>query len=133
MSGLPNYYRFQLKNTTAGTSSATASTVKMRRVKPATDGSADYEGSEQSALSGGSIASGGYANGSGYDNDVSAGYLGADLFITVVNGTSAGYYELRMQASTDGGTTWPDNGKGEAVWVGYVGASATLKDSVRVR
>lgn len=133
MSALGGYYRFQIKNTTSGTSSSTASTIKMKRWKPASDGSADWEASEQTALSQASITSGGYASGTGYDNDTSAGYYGADLTIKIVNGSSAGYYEVRLQISTDGGTTWGDNGTGEPVAVIYCGASATVVTTIKLR
>ena len=130
--GIPVYWRLQLKNTTGATSSSTASTVKMKRWKPGSSGEVDHEASETTALSQASITSGGYASGTAYDNDSSAGFHGGDFAVKIVNGASAGYYELRLQISTDGGTTWPDNGKGIPTWVGYVGASATLNDVFQI-
>lgn len=132
MSALGNYWRFQVKNTTGGASSATASTIKGERWKPGTAGEADYEGSEQTFFSNGSISSGGYANGTAYDNDTSAGYYGLAGLITIVNGSSAGYYEVYIQQSPDGGTTWPDNGAGELVDTIYAGASTTVKKSINL-
>lgn len=133
MSALGNTWRFHVKNATGGVSSATASTIKGKRWKPGSAGEADYEASEQTLFSNGSIASGGYANGSANDNDVSgAGYYGLAGLITIVNGSSAGYYEIYIQQSSDGGTTWPDNGQGELVAVVYAAASATVKASLNL-
>lgn len=134
MSALGNYWRLQVKNTTGATSSATASTIKGRRWKPGTNGEADFEASETTFLSQGSIASGGFASGTAYDNDGSgAGYYGLSGMVTIVNGSSAGNYEVRIQFSPDGGTTWPDNGAGIPVAVIYCGASATVKQSINIR
>lgn len=133
MSALGAYFRFQIKNTTGAASSSTASTIKGKRWKPASDGSADYENTEQTLFTVSSISSGGYGSGSGFDNDTSAGYYGATLQIKIVNGTSAGYYEVRIQRSTDGGTTWGDNGTGDPVAVIYCGASATVVTTTELR
>lgn len=132
MSALGNYWRFQIKNATGAASSSTASTIKGERWKPGSNGEADYEGSEQTFFSSGSISSGGVASGTAYDNDSSAGYLGLAGLITIVNGTSAGFYEAYIQQSPDGGTTWPDDGAGELVAVIYAGASATVKQSINL-
>lgn len=132
MSALGNYWRIQVKNATAATSSATASTVKGKRWKPGTSGEADYEASEQTFFSGGSIAAGGYGTGSAFDNDSSAGYYGMAGLITIVNGTAAGNYEVRIQQSSDSGTTWPDDGGGELIATVYAGVSSTAKDSINL-
>ena len=132
MSALGNYWRFQVKNVTGSASGATASTIKGQRWKPGSAGEADYEGSEQTFLSEASIASGGYANGTAYNNDSSAGYYGLAGLITIVNGTSAGNYEVYIQQSPDGGTTWPDDGLGELIMTIYAGVSATVKKSINL-
>jgi len=132
MSALGNYWRIQVKNATGATSSATATTIKAKRWKPGASGEADYEASEQTLFSGGSIASGGYGTGPAFDNDSSAGYYGMAGLATIVNGTSAGNYEVRIQQSSDGGTTWPDDGGGELICTVYAGVSSTAKDSFNI-
>ena len=134
MSALGNYWRLQIKNTTGGASSATATTVTGRRWKPGASGEADFEASETTFLTQGSIASGGVASGTAYDNDAAGeGYYGLAGLVTIVNGSSAGNYEVRIQFSPDGGTKWPDNGLGIPVAVIYCAASATVKQSINIR
>ena len=133
MSALGGYWRFQVKNGTGGTGSSTASTIKMQRWKPDSAGAADYE-TEQTAFSQGSIGSGSYSNGTAYDNDASNGYgyHGLSASIKIVNGSSAGNWYVYLQLSTDGGTSWGDNGTGEPIAVVVCAASATVKTTVNV-
>lgn len=59
-------------------------------------------------------------------NNSSDLYLGADLEILITPSASAtGTVSVQIQRSTDGGTTWPDDGLGEPVVAHYFDASST--------
>lgn len=133
MSALGPYWRITLKNATGATGSATASTIKGKRWKPDANGGVDWDDTEQSFVSVSSLGSGSYSNGTSFSNDAAGEhYWGVTLAFHIVNGTSAGNWEVWLQHSTDGGTTWPTNGQGELVHVVYAGASATVDDSITI-
>jgi hypothetical protein len=122
-------WRIQIKNSTGATSGAVS--VKGKRWVPGSSGEINFEDSEQTFASDTTIASGAYLSGSSISNDgVGEGYHGVQLSISITNGSSAGNYELYLQHSSDGGTTWPDAGEGELIGVVNVGASATKKTSL---
>ena len=119
------YFRIQVKNTSGATSGAV--TVKGKRWKPSsTDGSYEAESTEQTFLNAASIASGGFANGTAFDNTATGtGYYGASLSVSITGGTAAGDYEVWLQHSTDAGVTWPADGEGILLGVFNVAASTT--------
>lgn len=70
------------------------------------------------ATAGNSLANGAYVAGSTQDNTAAGTFwFGGelDLRVTVSTATPAGLVSFFYQTSSDGGTTWPDNGKGELV------------------
>lgn len=114
MSALGRSWRFQVRNTTGTTSGACS--IDGYRWKPGTSGEADYETSPVSFFTASSIASGAYANGNTYNNDdTGAGFYGLSGLMTMLNGSGTGNFEIYIQQSSDGGTTWPTDGRGELV------------------
>jgi hypothetical protein len=131
MTVLAAHWRIQVKNATGATSGAVS--VKGKRWKPGISGEIDHEDTEQTFLSVASIASGAFAAPSnpGISNDgAGEGYHGVQLSVSIANGSSAGNYELYLQHSSDGGTTWPSDGEGELIATVNVGASATKLTSL---
>lgn len=112
-------YRFSV-NSQAGVNVTV--TIKARRWKYASDGSISFESSEVTVFNQSGIASSATAwtNDSPIDNTATGLYVGADLLITVTpassvtNSASTNVF-VQVQRSTDGGTTWPDNGRGTPV------------------
>lgn len=133
MTALAANWRIQVKNATGATSGAVS--AKGKRWKPGISGEIDHEDTEQTFLSVASIASGAFAAPSnpGISNDgAGEGYYGAQLSISITNGSSAGNYEIYLQHSSDGGTTWPDDGEGELIGVIAVDVSATKKTNLSI-
>lgn len=128
MSALGRHWRIQIKNATGGTSGAI--TVDLRRWKPGSSGEKSFEASEQAAIDIASLSSGGYSNSSTFDNS-SDGYWGFNGTVAITNGSSAGNYELYVQTSTDGGTTWPSDGEGELIDTFYRTASQNKTENTR--
>ncbi len=117
-------WRIVVKNATGATSGAVS--VKGKRWKPNSSGEYDPENTEQTFFSVSTITSGSYSTGSGVSNDAAGeNYYGATMAVSITNGTSAGDYEVWLQTSTDGGTTWPNNGAGTLLGVFNVAASST--------
>ena len=110
---LPATYRFKVLNALGQTISAGNVTVKGKRFKIASDGSISYEGSEASLLSNaGTLATATYLASSAIDN-TSDKYVGGDFtFKVVAPASSSGPVTLYFERSTDGGTTWDDDGNG---------------------
>ena len=120
MSILGANYRWQVYN---GTGVSVTCTVKEKPYKYASDGSLSL-GSESTQISAVSVSTLAYSNSSGIDNSTTAKNLGSYLTFTAAPGASAtGTVTLFLQRSTDGGTTWPDNGLGQ--WVGSISFSAS--------
>ena len=113
-------YRFQVKNATGVAFGASDSiTVKGIRYKIDATGALVQESTEAVLFSGGvSLANGAVENGTSQDNTV-GDWFGGDFLLTCVLSTATpnGNVELRYQVSTDGGTTWPDDGTGELIAV----------------
>jgi hypothetical protein len=129
MTALAAHWRIQVKNATGATSGAVS--VKGKRWKPGASGEIDHETSEQTFATAASINSGAYLTGSTIGNDgAGEGYHGVQLSVSIANGSSAGNYELYLQHSSDGGTTWPSDGEGELIATVNVGASATKLTSL---
>jgi hypothetical protein len=124
---LPANYRLTVKNETGATSGAVS--VKIKRNKFSSAAAATYD-SEASAFSAASIASLAHdqTNMTAQSN-ATGDWMGFDWFITVANGSSAGFYSLWLEVSTDGGTTWPTAGESELLDTINVAASTTEKRS----
>lgn len=90
-----------------------------------------WESSEASIdTSGSTVTNGSYFSGTTQDNSTSA-YLGGTFKFSVTAPTSAsGTVTVYLQQSTDGGTTWPDNGGGQVVKVFAFTTSGTQVDEV---
>lgn len=121
-------YRFQVLNSTGQTIAVAGISVRVRRFKYGTDGSATFESSQATAIStGGTTANGAYATSSTIDNTTDK-YLGGSAEFTVVAPTSAsGNVTLYLQRSVDGGTTWGDDGLGVQVATLNFTASGTKR------
>lgn len=117
---LSHTYRYQVYN---GTGVSVTVTVKDRKWKFGTDGSVT-NAAEATQFSAVSVSTVNYSNASTVDNS-SDKYTAADLLATFAPGASAtGTVTLFIQRSTDGGTTWPSDGRGELVGVHYFSASS---------
>jgi hypothetical protein len=110
---LPRNYRVTAFNAAGATATVT---VKARRWKINSSGVLEYEASEATLLSGVSVSNAAYSSSTGQDNS-SALYFGMSLTFTVAipSGTLAGNVTLFFERSTDGGTTWDDNGRGQVI------------------
>ena len=122
--GLPRNYRITAKNDTGETLNAGDLTVMARRVKLDTNGALSFESTEATLLSiSADLTNGSYVSGSGVDNSTN-GWMGGELEITITTASAtSGGVEIWLDASTDGGTTWPDNGKG--ILLAYAKVTAT--------
>lgn len=121
MSGLGNYFRYQVYNGTGGTVTVT---LDEKRWKYASDGSVTWS-TEQTPISASAISTASYGNSSGIDNS-SDDYLGAKLTMLMdVSSSLTGAVTLFLQHSTDGGTTWPSDGHGIPIGSYYFNASST--------
>ena len=122
---LPRNWRIVVENRTTVTSGAVS--VRVRRKKIASDLSITYD-AEATVFSAASITNGTFDTAGSTAQDNSGGaasWQSMDWIISVANGTAAGDYAVWLQASTDGGTTWPTNGESELLDVINVAASTT--------
>jgi len=119
---LGHTYRYQAQNETGGSVTVT---VKDRRRKFA--GGARVDAAESTPMNGVAVGASGYGNGSTVDNSGTSDlWLGADLQIIFAPGASVtGAVTLRRQVSSDGGATWPSDGKGEFITAHRFSASST--------
>ena len=116
-------YRFSVNNNTAV--SMTSVTINARRWKFGTDGSLTFD-SEADVFNEATISASATAwtEDAAIDNSTDK-YIGADLEIIITPSASAtGMVTVQIQRSTDGGTTWPDDGLGENVASYYFSASS---------
>jgi hypothetical protein len=121
MAVLGHTYRYQVYN---GTGVSVTCTVKERPWKFASDG-ARTDAAESTRINAVSVTTATYSNSSTIDNS-SVKNLGAEVLFTAAPGSSAtGAVTLYLQHSTDGGTTWSSDGKGQPLTVVYFAASAT--------
>ncbi len=126
-------YRIQVLNSCGQTLASSSITVTARRWNFNSSGTATWEGSETTVWSGNStITTGSYASSGSVDNSTNA-YLGGTFKIAVTTPASAsGLITFYLQRSTDGGSTWPDNGNGQVLRVFSVAASTTYTDEVEI-
>lgn len=126
---LAKSYRFTAYNACGQTIAAAGIVVKARRWKLDSTGALVYEASEASLMSNGStVANGAYASSSSIDNSTDK-YIGGDFTATIVAPTSSvGYVAIYCEASTDGGTTFPTNGRGTLVRTILTAAAGTYTE-----
>lgn len=127
-------YRFTIYNATGQTLAANAVTIKPRRWKYGTDGSITDEASgvADTLAQTATLANATYKTGTTQDN-LTNKYIGGFFEITITApASSAGDVIIYCERSVDGGTTWPDNGRGE--WVATINftAAATKRDVVEL-
>jgi hypothetical protein len=110
---LPKSYRFKVYNQLGQTISAGNVTCKGLRYKIGSDGAIAYESSEATLLSNaGTLATATYLAGTSQDNS-SDKWVGGDFtFKVIAPASSSGAVTLFLERSSDGGTTWDDDGLG---------------------
>ena len=130
---LGNYYRFSVNN---GTTAAVevGVTIQARRWKFGTDGSLTFD-SEAEVYNELNIAvsTTAWTEDTAIDNGTNK-WIGADLEVVITPEASiTGSVTVQIQRSTDGGTTWPDDGQGVFVTAHYFAASsAAVTKSVQI-
>lgn len=114
MSGLGHYWRLRASNTQ---NQSITVTVKARYWKLGSDGALSWS-SEQTLISAASVsATTGTTASSNIDNS-SDKYLGAELTVQVQAGSTTngtGALTVYIERSTDSGTTWPTQDRGQPV------------------
>lgn len=137
MQGLPETFRFCFYNTTGITISDVPvglPTISGRRVRLDSSGALSYEAAVFTFFSTtGTIANNGYATGSTLSNTAS-GWLGGEFLVSVfASGNASGSVTVFLEASPDGGTTWPvaasANGAGGGAIVAVIGFGSTTTAS----
>lgn len=112
-------YRFTVYNATGQTLAANAVTIKPRRWKYGTDGSLTDEasGTADMLAQTATLLSAAYKTGTTQDNTTTPNkYIGGIFEIKVTAPVSSnGNVTIFLERSVDGGTTWPDNGRGGIV------------------
>lgn len=118
---LAQHYRLQVYN---GTGVSVTCTVTSDQWKFDSNGAMTFA-AETTPISSASVSAGAYSNSSTIDNSSNL-YLGANFTVNFAPSASAtGTVALYVQESTDGGTTWPDNGQGLFVCGVAFSASST--------
>lgn len=132
---LATVYRIQIQNSTGVAMTASDTVViKARRWKFDSSGVRTAESTEATLTAAGtanSLANGGFAQTNTQDNST-LGWIGGEfsLSVNVSTATPNGNVNFYMQQSTDGGTTWPDNGAGELIESIAFTATGTRKRSI---
>ncbi|UCC32131.1 MAG: hypothetical protein JSU86_07580 [Phycisphaerales bacterium] len=110
---LGHTWRFGVKNDTGVQIDTGKATIKSRMWKGSSDGTVAFQGSEGSIYSNSAnITDGSYLAEDTYDNS-SNEYEGGDFELSVTfdsGDTPSGDVLVYFERSTDGGTTWPDDG-----------------------
>lgn len=128
-------YRFSVNNQLGVNVTVT---IQARRWKLASDGSITFD-SEVEVFNEAAIASSSTAwtEDTAIDNST-AKYIGADLEIVVTpassyTGSASTVVTVQIQRSTDGGTTWPDDGRGETIFrVAGPGSTTVFTSAVQI-
>jgi hypothetical protein len=129
-------YRFVVLNNMGAAFASGAIVIKARRWNFNSSGVQTWEASEASVLSSTSLTGNAAYNKdcAAVDNSTNA-YLGGEFEVkatTPASGTSAtGSVTVYIENSTDGGTTWPDDGQGDVVAVISTIANATTYTVVK--
>jgi photosystem II stability/assembly factor-like uncharacterized protein len=117
-------YRFSVNN---GTSAAVevAVVINVRKWKFDSSGALVYSAeAEEFNEANISVSTTAWTEDTAIDNSTDL-YMGADLEIVITPEASiTGSVSVQIQRSTDGGTTWPDDGQGETVASHYFSASS---------
>ena len=123
-------YRYQAYN---GTGVSVTVTVKDITFKFASDGSLTFS-AETAHISAVSVSTVSYSNATSVDNSTNK-YLGSDITWTAAPGSSAtGTVSIYLQRSTDGGTTWPSDGRGEKISsIAFAASSTSVTKNAKVR
>ena len=127
-------YRFTAFNTTGQTLVANAITIKPRRWKYASDGSLSDEvtGATDILAQSSSMSNSTFKTGATQDNTTTK-YIGGFFEITASAPlSSVGDVTIYLERSVDGGTTWPDNGRGTWVCTFSFTSSGTKRDVVEL-
>jgi len=126
-------YRIVVLNNSGQTLASSSITVTARRWSFNSSNQTVWEGTEATIWSGNTtVANAAYQASGSVDNSAN-GYLGGTFKIVVTTPVSAaGTITFYLQRSTDGGSTWPDNGNGQVLRVFSVAASTTYTDEVEV-
>ena|SRR5579884_409319 len=127
-------YRFVYYNGTGqALPSSSPIVTKARRWNFNSSGVQTWEASEANIDStGNALAPGSYQAGGNTDNSTNA-YLGGTFKFQVTTSLSSnGPFIVYLQRSTDGGTSWPDNGEGDVVWQKNITGSSTFTGEVEL-
>jgi hypothetical protein len=127
-------YRFVVYNGTGQTLGSNPISIKARRWNFSSSGVQTWEGSEATVDStiGNGLTNATYSAGTAVDNSTTA-YLGGTFRFSVTAPTSAnGQVIIYLQNSSDGGTTWPDNGFGRVIKVFNFTTSGIQGDDVEL-
>lgn len=130
-------YRIVAQNSTGvAFGAADVITIKAVRWNISSTGARNAEASEATltaAGAGNSLAIGGFVATATQDNTAASTFWFGGEFkftVTISTATPNGNVNFYMQQSTDGGTTWPDNGKGEMIKSINFTATGTQNDSM---
>lgn len=136
--GLPETYRFAVFNQTGITISNVPTGLPRasgRRVRLDTNGQYSYESNEFTFLSfaATTVGANSYVTGSTLSNTASDWYGIDGLFSCFASGNASGNVYLFLEASPDGGTTWPTpasaNGPGGGLLVAVIGYGSSTTNS----
>lgn len=131
---LPETYRFAVFNTTGITISNAPTGLPRasgRRVRYDSTGTTSYEAAEFTFLSFSqtTVGNNSYVVGSTLSNTLSDWLAVEGIFSTFASGGASGNVYLYLEASPDGGTTWPTpasaNGDGGGVLLAAIGFGST--------
>lgn len=125
MSALGHTYRWQVYN---GTGVTVTTTLKARQGKYGSDGAFAWA-AESTPISAVGVSTLSYSNSSPIDNSADK-YTQAEVTLsaTPASAPAAGTtLALYLQRSTDGGTTWPENGAGALVAAITFAAATTTR------
>jgi hypothetical protein len=129
-------YRFVVLNNTGQNLVAGTIVIRGRRWNFNTSGMQAWEAAEAVIDSNAAtLATGSYWVGTvaaGIDNSVNAHLGGTFRFSVTAPGASNGAVTIYLQRSTDGGTTWPDNGLGTPIKVFNFTTSGTQTDVIEI-
>lgn len=125
-------YRFVVLNSLGQTIAIAGIVIKARRWNFVT-GTQTWEGAEASIdSSAGTTSNAAYFTGSTNDNSTNAFLGGTFKFVIVAPTSSSGTVTVYLQQSTDGGSTWPDNGGGQVVKQFTITTAGTYTDEVEI-
>ena len=121
-------FKFVVKNDTGVTIEQNAITINGRKYKGSSDGTVEFESAEETSMyindATAGIVDGAYEGGDAFDNSGTADeWVGGAFELTVAipsstgAATYAGNIEVYYHPSTDGGTTFADDGEGHLVCV----------------